>query len=125
MVATSDFAELGRQRPHDPGHDRLQDEAVRPRSRFLADRLKLLLQRLVDRARIQADERFPQIRLLPDRVRHRWPTHGGFARTRRRLDGRTQKEVVDQQQHQHHQGGGGKTRENSERRNLFLTFASA
>ena len=64
----ADHSELGWLHSDGSGHDRLQDQAVRPGARHLAQHSQLLLQRLVDHSCIQTYERFPQIRLLPGNI---------------------------------------------------------
>ena len=59
------FTELGRQRFDDLGDNRLQNETFCSRPRHLVGHPQRLLQRLVERAGLQTNERFPQIRFLP------------------------------------------------------------
>ena len=64
-VGNADHPEPGGLTPHGAGHHRLQDQALLPRPRHLAQHPELLLQRLVEHSRLQAHEGLPQIRLLP------------------------------------------------------------
>ena len=57
--------EPNRQRPHDPCHNRLQDQALCLGPGHLALHPQRLLQRLVERPGLQTHERLPEIRLLP------------------------------------------------------------
>ena len=66
----ADRAEPGGLPADGAGHRGLQDQAVRPRPRHLAQRPQLLLQRLVEHPRLQAHEGLPQVRLLPGETRH-------------------------------------------------------
>ena len=59
------FSEPGRQCVDDLGNDRLQDQVVGLGPGHLVGHPQCLLQRLVERARIQAHEGLSQIRFLP------------------------------------------------------------
>ena len=58
-------SELGRFCANGLGGGRIQDQVERPRVGHLAERLELLLQRLVEYSCLQANARFPEIRLFP------------------------------------------------------------
>lgn len=88
-------ARSGRVGAHGVGHRRLQDEAVGPHPRDVADVPQPVPERVVDHSLLQADAGLPQIRLLSDHVRDRRAAHDRFPRTRRSFYGRAQEKMVN------------------------------
>lgn len=87
LYYVADPAEHGRDRPHHPGSHRFQNQTGGVDPRPVAAGHQRLLQRLLDRPRLQAHARLPKVRLFPDHLGRRRLVAGGGARTRRRVHG--------------------------------------
>lgn len=89
-----DSAEPGEHSSDRAGGNRLQDQAGRPHAGVVAVCHQRILQCLLDGARLQAHARLPQVRLLPDHVRHRRAAVGCSTGARRGVHGREEEGVV-------------------------------